>query len=200
MFAVSTKQAEARRAAAAPLAGPAPGPLSMYAAPPVEEVTLEDFEGFAIDRLRGAAPSLPPQHAAQAAWRRARLLPSTGAGYMRRPAGAQPGGAQVAAGGRARPSDAPAREGAESGALSPRAVLKAIEEAQSRGKKPEEIKARGPPPAGALSRPLPSLPPQSLIATKLHETRLNVRRRPLPPCARARARAERPRAPAGVGG
>jgi hypothetical protein len=48
---VSTKQDERRRSAAVSRKGTR---LSMYGTPPEEEVTLEEFEGVAIDRLRGA--------------------------------------------------------------------------------------------------------------------------------------------------
>jgi hypothetical protein len=55
---VATKQDARRRSAAAvSRAGGAPR-LTMYGAPPEEEVTLEEFEGVAIDRLRGAAGRL----------------------------------------------------------------------------------------------------------------------------------------------
>jgi hypothetical protein len=37
--------------------------LSMYAAPPAGEVVLEDFERFAIARLRGAPPRSPEAQA-----------------------------------------------------------------------------------------------------------------------------------------
>jgi hypothetical protein len=36
--------------------GPAVSMLSMYREPPLVDVSLEDFEGFAIDRLHGARP------------------------------------------------------------------------------------------------------------------------------------------------
>jgi hypothetical protein len=50
---VQTKQDEQRRSAAA--VSRKGTKLSMYGTPPEEEVTLEEFEGVAIDRLRGAA-------------------------------------------------------------------------------------------------------------------------------------------------
>lgn len=36
--------------------GPGVSKLSMYREPPLVEVSLEEFEGFAIDRLHGARP------------------------------------------------------------------------------------------------------------------------------------------------
>ena len=53
---VSTKQDERRRSAAVSRKGTR---LSMYGTPPEEEVTLEEFEGVAIDRLRGATERRP---------------------------------------------------------------------------------------------------------------------------------------------
>ena len=61
-------------------------------------------------------------------------------------------------------------------------MLKAIEDAQSRGKKPEEMKARRRASWCASLFPLNSAF-QALIADKLHEHRLDVR------AVRARARA-----------
>lgn len=52
MQAVTSKESAARRKAATVSASA--DELSMYNTPPQEEVTLEDFEQFAIDRLRGA--------------------------------------------------------------------------------------------------------------------------------------------------
>ena len=49
---VSTKQDERRRSAA--VVSRKGTRLSMYGTPPEEEVTREEFEGVAIDRLRGA--------------------------------------------------------------------------------------------------------------------------------------------------
>jgi hypothetical protein len=51
MEVVFTKQDARRRSAAVAAKGPR---LTMYSTPPEEEVTLEEFEGVAIDRLRGA--------------------------------------------------------------------------------------------------------------------------------------------------
>lgn len=55
MQAVHSKQEDARRRSAAVSTRDAEQ-LTMYGTPPAEDITLEEFEGLAIDRLRGAAP------------------------------------------------------------------------------------------------------------------------------------------------
>jgi len=97
------------------------GHLSMYASPPGEEVTLEEFEGAAIDRLRGT-PSRPG------------LRLGAGLAVTRRLAR---GVSQA---------ELPATLSASDPAapLTPlRAVLKGIEDAVSRGKKHGEMTVRG---------------------------------------------------------
>lgn len=38
--------------------GPYPFRLNMYSTPPVQDITVEEFEGWALDRLRGRSASL----------------------------------------------------------------------------------------------------------------------------------------------
>lgn len=105
--------------------------LTMYDKSPTDDVTLEDFESFAVDRLRGAG-------AAEDGGKRGRLASaSLSAAFSRRPCLRPLNGHGALSGPRrAAPCRAELRRR--------RAVLKGIEMGLSRGLKPDEMEARCP--------------------------------------------------------